>query len=310
MRADPFQLFGIDDDEFQNLASHICLDILGTGAVVFAPGKDGGRDGTFEGTAQKYPSTSSPAKGKFVIQAKHTAEPYASVEDSSFKTLWKKELTKVQSLTQSGECDVYLLFTNRRCTAKQKTDLKATIRAVGVKKCEVFCRDTITLHLQANSNLVSVCGLDKPKHPFNIQPEELSLVIQDFHKALSKNGSGDSLHDFDYVALEQKNRINHLGSDYFSEYIKTDSMPLFSQIRSFLENPRNTELRDQYHATCDEIKGKLLASQTRFSRFEEAFFFLYDILTAQSPTLKSKRKLVNVFLHYMYCDCDIGKKNA
>jgi len=304
-----FELFGIDEDVFETLAARICVDILGTGTVVFAKGKDGGRDGAFEGTANNFPSASKPAKGKFVIQAKHTAAPYASTKDSTFTTLWKKELPKIASLVQQNECDVYLLFTNRRCPAAHKKQLKAELKSQGVKQCEIYCLQTIDLHLGSNQPLVKSVGLDKYKPPFRIQPDDLSQVIQDFHLIYSAPGTGDSLHDLRYLALEDKNRINLLSKTYY-DYMQSSSMPYFSQIREFLENPRNSSLREQYHATADEIKGKLLTFQSLFTGFEEAFALLYDMLIDQNATLKAKRRLVNVFLHYMYCDCDIGKKNA
>lgn len=304
-----FELFGIDDDAFQTLAAQVCLHILGTGTVVFAPGKDGGRDGAFEGTANCFPSKTRPAKGKFVIQAKHTSIPYASTKDSAFENLWKKELPKVATLVNQGECDIYLLFTNRRCPAAHKKQLKADLKALGVKQCEIFCLQTIDLHLSSNGSLVEVLGLNKYKPPFRIQPDDLSQVIQDFHLIASTPSANDSLHDLRYLILDDKNRINSLGNDYYG-YMQSSSMPYFSQIREFLENPRNSLLREQYHATADEIKGKLLTFQSLFTRFDEAFAVLYDMLVAQNAALKSRRRLVNVFLHYMYCDCDIGKKSA
>lgn len=282
---------------------------MGTGTVVFAPGKDGGRDGAFEGTANCFPSETAPATGKFVIQAKHTSAPYATTRDSDFTTLWKKELPKIATLVAEGDCDIYLLFTNRRCPADHKKQLKADLKAKGVKQCEVYCLQTIDLHLGLNATLVDSLGLNKYKPPFRIQPDDLSEVIRDFNLIHSAPDAEDSLHDLKYIALDKKNLINSLSKDYY-EYIQTASMPFFSQIRDFLENPRNSGLRDQYHTTADEIRGKLITFQSQFARFEEVFVLLYDMLIAQNATLKTKRRLVNVFLHYMYCDCDIGKKNA
>jgi hypothetical protein len=308
MKKDSFELFRLDEDEFQDLSAHICVDILGTGVVVFAPGKDGGRDGTFSGTANAFPSRTRPASGEFVIQAKHTQEPYASAGDSSFAAIWKRELPKIKKLAAAGQCDVYLLFANRRVTAAKKTQMKADLKSVGVKKAEIFCRESITLTLQGNPALVRALGLDKYRPPFTIQPQDLSAVIKDFHQTLSSTAAG-SLHDLSYTDMDTKNEVNRLSSEYF-DYIKADSMPLFAQIRTFLENPRNSDLRAKYHATADEIKAKLITFSSTLTQFDEAFSVLYDHLTLNSAHLQSKRRLVHVFLHYMYCDCDIGKQHA
>ncbi len=75
---DKYRLDRLHPDTFEELVIRICRDLLGKGVIGFAKGKDGGRDGRFEGTAQHYPSTSVPWKGKFIIQAKHTTNSEAS----------------------------------------------------------------------------------------------------------------------------------------------------------------------------------------------------------------------------------------
>jgi hypothetical protein len=51
-----FPLHDLNDTEFEDLVCGICHLILGTGTVVFATGKDGGRDAAFNGTAAKFPN--------------------------------------------------------------------------------------------------------------------------------------------------------------------------------------------------------------------------------------------------------------
>src|SRR5476649_1841038 len=111
-RAFPFQ--DLSTDEFEELTRHICMKILGTGTIAFAEGKDGGRDGTFEGTAQSFPSTASPLKGKFIIQAKNTTNPVASCSDTYFSKLLDDEIPKLRKLVENGELDNYFVFSNRR----------------------------------------------------------------------------------------------------------------------------------------------------------------------------------------------------
>lgn len=93
-----FSFHNLDDQEFENLVGQIFMEILGMGTVVFTKGRDGGRDGRFSGTANNFPSKNSPAIGKFIIQARHTANPYASCSDSSFETIIKNEIPRIKNL--------------------------------------------------------------------------------------------------------------------------------------------------------------------------------------------------------------------
>jgi hypothetical protein len=34
---------------------------------------------------------------------------------------------------------------------------------------------------------------------------------------------------------------------------------------------------------------------------------LFDLIVAANPQLRRRRRLINVLLHYMYYDCDIGQ---
>ena len=46
MRRD-YRLYELNDDAFERLAAQICVMWLGPGVILFAPGKDGGRDAKF-----------------------------------------------------------------------------------------------------------------------------------------------------------------------------------------------------------------------------------------------------------------------
>ena len=46
-----YRLEEINDIKFEELINTICQKILGIGVITFAEGKDGGRDGKFDGTA-------------------------------------------------------------------------------------------------------------------------------------------------------------------------------------------------------------------------------------------------------------------
>jgi hypothetical protein len=144
-----YHLHELNGDDFQNLVIHLCREVLGTGTVQFSEGPDGGRDGKFDGTANKYPSLASPWKGCFIIQAKRVADPTASCSDSAFETVLKKEFPKIKKLKVSKECDIYLIFTNRKLTGKTEPKLKKLIQdGTGVTKIGILGVETITSYLE------------------------------------------------------------------------------------------------------------------------------------------------------------------
>lgn len=123
-----YPLHDLSENEFEQLVVSICEEILGTGTIPFASGKDGGRDGKFIGTAQYFPSSNSPLKGKFIIQAKHTARLDSSCSDSDFKAILNKEFPKIAKLVDSKKLDNYLIFTNRKLTGGKETELIELIK--------------------------------------------------------------------------------------------------------------------------------------------------------------------------------------
>ncbi len=89
-----YPLYDLHWQEFENVVISICEEILGIGTINFTDGKDGGRDAKFTGTANHFPSDTTPWRGKFIIQAKHTTNMVASCSDSEFNTTSKKKKVK------------------------------------------------------------------------------------------------------------------------------------------------------------------------------------------------------------------------
>ena len=87
-----YPLENLTDKDFEDLVALICEQILGMGTVIFSVGKDGGKDGKFQGKANKFPSEVAPWDGKIIIQAKHTQRTNASCSDSAFKRILKNDV--------------------------------------------------------------------------------------------------------------------------------------------------------------------------------------------------------------------------
>ncbi len=117
------------------------------------------------------------------------------------------------------------------------------------------------------------------------------------------------LDDLDKIPLEEKNELNSLSDDYF-EIIKEDYMEYFGKIDSFLKDPKNSEYLQMYQNTVVELRRKITIKRKDYEYFEEIFEDLYDhILDKNVDELHTNKEIIWVFLHYMYCNCDIGKKS-
>jgi hypothetical protein len=109
--------------QFEELVIDLCRHLFGIGVQSFSEGRDGGRDATFEGKAELYPSKAAPWVGITVIQAKHTNGINRSFSEKDFyskssnKTLVGKEIPRIKKLRSEKRLDNYILFANRKLTA-------------------------------------------------------------------------------------------------------------------------------------------------------------------------------------------------
>jgi len=301
-----YHLHELSSDKFEDLVIHVCRKILGTGVMNFATGPDGGRDGKFEGTANSFPSQASPATGKFIIQAKGTSSPVAKCSSSEFRSVLKKEYPRIKNLIKQGEIDNYLLFTNRKLSGIEEPKLVATIKKeTGVANVWPFGIETIVSHLNAHPDIVQIAGLNRFQTPLRIFSQDIADVIKAFH---AQKDELANKFDYTHVKITKKNRINKLSKEYF-QYIQENSETYFTEIQIFLGRPQNKQYEDMYYAITNELKGKIIEIRSQYDKFDEIMGLLYDTFVEKCPELQNdKRRFVSVFLHYMYCNCDIGQK--
>jgi hypothetical protein len=310
MRHD-YALHTLGEGEFEDFVCKICLHWLGPGVIPFCTGPDGGRDARFHGTATHFPSSKSPLKGKTVIQAKHCGSADASCSDASFKTKFRKEeIPRVRGLVKDGVLDHYLLFTNRKLSGKADKDYEKRVLGVGAKTATVIARERLHLELDTRKELLAaVPAIGANLTPLRFMSTDLASIIPQVAKALAstKASVSDSAHNFTFVKKNsRKNRLNRLTRAYY-EFIEKESLPYFQTVKKFLENRRNESYADLYHDTADELKQKITVYRNHFDTFDEILLCIRDEVISSNPDLKSNRRLVNLLLHYMYFDCDIGR---
>ena len=311
-----YRLENISEDDFERLVNMVCQTILGVGVIEFAKGKDGGRDGKFTGTAENFPSSTDSWKGQFIIQVKHTDNPIASCSDNSFQyKIINEEIPKLKKLKSNKEIDNYLLFTNRKLSGVKGTELVDTIKKdVGIVNVEIIGKETINRYLSLNKPIRDVFDLDKYILPFEFTDANLKELVVKFKEEIEKSKpdlkqSIDKLStDLHFIDKDSKNAKNNLSKEFFEDVIKEFSLKYFSQIDEFLQNPINEELTEMYQDLAMELNSIITIKREDFYAFEEIFVYLYNDVKDRNVDLKSRKRFISIFLHYMYFNCDIGKK--
>lgn len=304
-----YPLYNMNCDDFENLIVLICNHILGTSTIPFAKGKDGGKDGKFEGTANCIPSETKPWTGKIIIQAKHTIKIDASCSDSDFKSILCKEvIPSVKQLAANNEINYYLLFTNRKLTGMQDSKIGKLIEAETGIPALIIAEEKIQQFLQMYPDVVSSTKLNQLLLPFDFDESDLRDVIIALSENIKQGIPVLDSDQFAYPGLEKKNELNQLGKAYFDGVLKV-SIDNFAKIRAFLLDPINTDIAEQYEDAANELNAKITLYRDQFYEFEKILENCYDnVVGKNSETLKTKKRLVRVLLHYMYSNCDIGKK--
>ena len=307
-----YRLHELSYGEFEDLCGKICIAWLGEAFSTFAEGRDGGRDGKFHGTANSFPSTSKPLVGHAVLQAKHTAIDGRSCSDEEFTRLLKKEHHKIGRLIGEGICDHYIVFTNRKLTGGADERLIAELKALGLTSAYIVGTERLKAALDAMRDLREALPNRSDTLPFRFEEGEMAAVVNAFHRytADEPQSAFDSATDFAKIPVKKKNKLNGLSEDYYEQAIRADSMPHFRQLEAFLRNPRNVALADRYYDAADELKQKILVERTHFKTFDHVLLFVIERVQKSDPALRGRRRLVSILTHYMYMNCDIGKKTV
>ncbi len=311
-----YRLEQLEDKKFEDLVNTICQKILGIGIIEFSEGKDGGRDGKFSGTANHFPSESESWKGKFIIQSKFTSNSQASCSDKEFETLINIEIPKIKKLKDNNEIDNYLIFTNRKYTGIKGERLLNNIKKkTGLTNIEILGKETINnRYLNQNRDIIKAFGLDKHHIPFDFSDEEIKEIILEFKKQLSKIAEDikakveEVKYDFDKIEIDEKNKKNLLSKEYYENEILLKSYSEFIEIQNFLEDDKNSDLRDYYFDITSELSGLITLKRDNFDLFDEVFIFIYQKIADGNKELKGGKRHIFTFLHYMYMNCEIGLK--
>jgi hypothetical protein len=299
------------DRQFEDLVVYLCASILGIGVQGFSPGKDGGRDARFIGTATKFPSAQNPASGKFIVQSKHTTNPIAKFSDPEFSSVAKssllsEEIPKVKKLVKDGELEHYLLFANRRLSAAADTDitkrvqteaLVQSVHLVGIEKLEML--------LKYNPAAAKFAHLEPVDSPLRVSPDALAHLLLGIKSTLDELRGGTQLDEIKRVSFQKKNSINGLSEEYVA-LIRSKHLKYFDEIDAFLAHPGNAGFLDAYENAAEEFQSKIIAHRHEFGSFDLVLNYIIDRVQERDPDLKRNTRLTRMIIYYMYWSCDIG----
>ncbi len=305
----------LSESEFEELIVAICHNVLGIAAHAFAPGRDGGRDSSFSGTACNYPNAEHPWNGNFIIQAKHVHNPMESCSDNSFfsnkSSLLKLEVAKIKDCKKIEQIDNYIVFTNRKMTGGIYPQLIAYMKSeLSNTNVEVHGAEDLDNFVNKYPELVERFGLMRNLLPDVFYEKDIREVIVLF----SQNSNWMDLEPvkdvscFDYTDKERKNILNEVDSTYFTD-IKENSLKYFRDIEKFLKDPKNAQYKQMYINTVSDLRGYILKNVKKYTFVELLEAIIEHIVGSDDGREIFKiRALVRVFVHFMYWECDLGKK--
>lgn len=314
------QYHDIHDSDFEKLAVLICSEILGEGVQGFSKGADGGKDGKFLGTANSYPSKTSPWQGTTIIQAKHTTginkhflEP-DFYSESSKSCIINEEIEKIIKLINNKELDNYMLFSNRKLTGGAEPILKKYIsEKTGLQQNNIAILgiDDLDKWLARFSFIVNMVNLTPLTISPIIRPDQLAEVIEHFSKSFNATVKGRDFTPVERTSYEKKNALNNISNNLVL-FFNRNYMSYAHQVAAFLDDPQNSVLNDLYYDAVDEFQLRFIIPKQQTIRnllFDQIFNELVDLLLSRDYILSTNIKLTRIMVFYMYWHCDIGKSN-
>jgi hypothetical protein len=167
---------------FENLCGSIMQYIAGLTYTPFSEGKDGGRDGFFEGQGNsKFKEFSF--SGRFLFQCKHTSK----VNQNFTFSIVKNEITKVERLVKNLGVEHYLIFTNNNISALNDELIKREfLKIEGLKSCTILGNEwfdlTIDNHKLLRRLVPRLYGIGDLSEILDERAMEQSKAILDYFK--------------------------------------------------------------------------------------------------------------------------------
>ena len=139
-----------------------------------------------------------------------------------------------------------------------------------------------------------------------ITPNDIAKVLVEF-----SNQNPDLIKNIVYkpekrTEFSEKNKINNLSEGYI-KLIQQESLPFFEQFSNFLERFENREFKKIYFNITSDLQKVISVKRSDFEQFDQIFDTIETICKDQVPQLLAERRTLQILLHFMYFQCDIGE---
>jgi hypothetical protein len=142
--------------------------------------------------------------------------------------------------------------------------------------------------------------------PLIVSPDELSKIVEAFASRSVELGAVVESHPVSRTLYANKNKVNNMSEPY-AKKLRNLYLKDTQQIREFLSDPDNEQIRAFYESATADFQLKILAKKRAGESFDELFEYIYDLLVGRDPILAANRRLTRAMLFYMYWNCDIGE---
>ena len=305
----------LSPDQFEDLVVCICWRLLGYATQGFSTGPDGGRDARFVGTANLLPSERAPWTGSTIIQAKHTMGINKSFSESEFfslnghKSVIATELPRIANLSEIGDLNNYILFSNRKLSANAESKIRRHISCeTGIAQESIFLVgvEAIEMFLKRFPEITNEVRIDPVDSPLNVSPDDLSIVIESLNDFINISDSNSILPPTQRTPYATKNKINNLTPNYAKSF-RDRFLKETGQIDKFLSAPENTYIYSLYQNAVEEFELKIIAKRKDYQTFDDVLNRIFDLLLKRDPVLAKHKRLTRAIVFYMYWTCDIGQ---
>ena len=119
------------------------------------------------------------------------------------------------------------------------------------------------------------------------------------------------IEDFTVIDINEKNEINGLSNEFYSEFMATEVEPYLYLFDEFLQSRINEDLHSRVQNAVQALNKTIAIKRRHFHSFEELLDELCkSIVESDFIKLGDKEKEVFFFLCYLYVSCFIGKKTT
>jgi hypothetical protein len=140
--------------------------------------------------------------------------------------------------------------------------------------------------------------------------DDLRVVVTELHAQLRPTAGADPRHDYKYVDVERKNKLNRLSPDYFGTWRK-DYEPKLVIVKKFLGDERNSDIQDLYYDIVGDLRAEIATIQGRDPTiaFDDVLKLVFEAaFAAFSVGPRVNRETLRTVVAFMYFECDIGRK--